>query len=428
MSFRSLTKNLGKKARNLSRSARRSLSMGDVSSDSASDDELGILPYNPDLDTQLQERKRRYEETGRQRAESPTDDQSAYMERKRRRKDEIKREALQQSADIQTRNENAVNQMIENINLALRTNVGNTDPVIRFVIRQIINAHGLTLKSIALMAQSRILLSALGEAAVRSSVNTGIAISTAGQRTLDFLRRTGQLVYSGASMVASSLPNMGAAVLSHLPSLSRRLSLQQRAQVQGPQLDPAMPSGFREAASRQQVANDALMARHLGNLDAEIAAFANFESDRNAVSARASAPPPLPPPPPPPPARALDAEEDICTICMAGPGINDSGIDSGPLGYIESHDIRPQGHPNKFHNSCLQECLRLDPRCPMCRTGEPIWGTQPPPGQGGGGLKKYRSRSRSKSKSKPKTRRLRKSRKPRKSRKSRKPRSSSRRK
>jgi hypothetical protein len=109
---------------------------------------------------------------------------------------------------------------------------------------------------------------------------------------------------------------------------------------------------------------------------------------------------------------------------MAGPGVNDSDIDRGPLGYIERHNILAQGHPNKFHNSCLQECLRLDPRCPMCRQEGPVWGMQRPPGQGGGGLKKYRSRSRSRSK----TRRLRKSRKPRKSCKSRKPRSSSRRK
>jgi hypothetical protein len=106
---------------------------------------------------------------------------------------------------------------------------------------------------------------------------------------------------------------------------------------------------------------------------------------------------------------------------MAGPGINDSGIDRGQLGYIERHSILAQGHPNKFHNSCLQECLRLDPRCPMCRAVGPVWGLERPPGQGGGGGSR-------KTRSKSKTRRLRKSRKPRKSCKSRKPRSSSRRK
>ena len=184
MSFQRVTKNLGKRARNLSRSARRSLlGMYDVSSDSASDNELGIEGYNYDEDEEALERLELPK-----RARSPTRKQQEYSERKRRRKGEIKQEALQQSADIQTRNENAVNQMIENINGVLGTNVGNTDPVIRFVIRQIINAHGLTSKSIALMAQSRILLSALGEAAGRNVLRAGIAIRTAGQRTLDFLR------------------------------------------------------------------------------------------------------------------------------------------------------------------------------------------------------------------------------------------------
>lgn len=422
MSFQRVTKNLGKRARNLSRSARRSLlGMYDVSSDSASDNELGIEGYNYDEDEEALERLELPK-----RARSPTRKQQEYSERKRRRKGEIKQEALQQSADIQTRNENAVNQMIENINGVLGTNVGNTDPVIRFVIRQIINAHGLTSKSIALMAQSRILLSALGEAAGRNVLRAGIAIRTAGQRTLDFLRGTRQLVYSGASMVASSL--------SRLPSI---FSSQPIAQEQGHQLDPAiaMRSGFGEAESRQaaprqqQVENDELLARHLSrNLDAERAAFSRFGSAPNAVLAPASAPPPLTPPPPP--ARAPDAEEDICTICMAGSGIDENGVNHGPLGYVVVHNPplnNPQtgyvdkGHPNRFHEACLQLCP--DNTCPICRADGPVWRMQRPPGQGGGGLKKYRSRSRSRSKSK--TRHLRKSRKPRKSRKSRKPRSSS---
>ena len=422
MSFRRVTKILGKRARNLSRSARRSLlGMDDVSSDSASDRELDIQGYDPNEDEEALERLQQPP-----RARSPTRKQQEYAERKRRRKDEIKQEALQQSADIETRNENAVNQMIENINLALRTNVGNTDPVIRFVIRQIINAHGLTSKSIALMAQSRILLSALGEAAGRNVLIAGIAIRTAGQRTLDFLRGTRQLLYSGASIVASSLHR--------LPSI---FSSQPIAQEQGHQLDPAiaMPSGFREAASRQaasrqQVANDELLAQHLSsNLGAQRAAFANFESARNVVLAPASAPPP------PPPARAPDAEEDICTICMAGSGIDENGVNHGPLGYVVVHNPplnNPQtgyvdkGHPNRFHEACLQLCPGNT--CPICRADGPVWGMQRPPGQGGGGSRKTRSRSRSKSKSKSKTRRLRKSRKPCKSYKSSKPRSSSRRK
>jgi hypothetical protein len=56
----------------------------EVSSDSDGSDYAGeLLPYNPNLDTQLQERKRRYEETGRQRAESPTRMQTAHADQRR---------------------------------------------------------------------------------------------------------------------------------------------------------------------------------------------------------------------------------------------------------------------------------------------------------------------------------------------------------
>jgi hypothetical protein len=129
--------------------------------------------------------------------------------------------------------------------------------------------------------------------------------------------------------------------------------------------------------------------------------------------------PPLPP---------LLQEQDLeCAICMTAANfIDERGVNYGPLGYIERHRNGAPGHPDRFHQSCLQGC---HDRCPMCRQEGPVWGMQRPPGQGGGGLKKYRSKSRSRSRSKSKTRRLRKSRsKACKSYKSRKPRSSSRRK
>jgi hypothetical protein len=403
--------------RNFRKRVKRALGR-EVSSDSDDDTDFDgeLLPYNPDLDTQLQERKRRYEETGRQRAESPTDDQSAYMERKRTLKGRRQIARQEQAQAAQEAHSREINQIIDSISRALGTNVDEDDPRIRFLIGQIVNAHGLTINSLRLMGRSRILLSAIGDVASRAGRGLGDVsqvVYSAGQAALAALRAAGRLAARSASAVASSLPR--------LPS---RFSSQPRAQEQGPPLDPAiaMRSDFGEAESRQaayrqqQVAADELLARHLSrNLDAERAAFSRFGSAQNAVLAPASAPPPLPP------ARAPDAEEDICTICMAGPGINDSGIDRGQLGYIERHSILAQGHPNKFHNSCLQECLRLDPRCPMCRAVGPVWGLERPPGQGGGGSRKTRSKSKSKSKSK--TRRLRKSRKPRKSCKSRKPRS-----
>jgi hypothetical protein len=318
--------------RNFRKRVKRALGR-EVSSDSDDDTDFDgeLLPYNPDLDTQLQERKRRYEETGRQRAESPTDDQSAYMERKRTLKGRRQIARQEQAQAAQEAHSREINQIIDSISRALGTNVDEDDPRIRFLIGQIVNAHGLTINSLRLMGRSRILLSAIGDVASRAGrglVDVSQVVYSAGQAALAALRAAGRLAARSASAVASSLPR--------LPS---RFSLQPRAQVQGPQLDPAMPISFveaasRQAASRQQVANDELLAQHLSsNLGAQRAAFADFESARNAVLAPASAPAPLPPPPPP--ARAPDAEEDICTICMAGPGVNDSDIDRGPLGYIE---------------------------------------------------------------------------------------------
>ena len=428
MSFQRVTENLGKKARNLSRRTRRSLlRMDDVSSDSVSDGELGIAGYNSDEDEEalarLQEPKR---------ARSPPIMLQEYKDRKRIRKYEINQAALRQSADIQNRNDNAVNQMIQNINVALGTNVGNTDPVIRFVIRQIINAHGLTLKSIALMAQSRILLSALGEAAVRRSVNTGQVVYSAGRAALAALQA---FASRGASAVASRLPSASASIFSRPnPQVLQGMPLGVHPldQARPRFIDFGQAASSRAASSRAdaQLARelsmnaDAQLARELSsNLDAERDAFAGFESARarNAVSAPASAPPP-------PPLQDQDLE---CAICFLG-----EGTDRGPLGYVAVHnpslDNRATGyidtgHPDRFHEACLRLCP--GDKCPMCRA-KPVWGLVRKQPQGGGGLKKYRSKSRSKSKSK--TRRLRKSRnksrKSRKSCKSRKPRSSSRRK
>jgi hypothetical protein len=86
-----------------------------------------------------------------------------------------------------------------------------------------------------------------------------------------------------------------------------------------------------------------------------------------------------------------------CAICMGG---ESDSLEI--LGYIVGHSNGAPGHPDRFHQSCLQGCQN---RCPMCRAEGPVWGMQLPPGQGGGGLKKYRSKSRSKSKSKSKSRR-----------------------
>lgn len=390
----------------------------DVSSDSDSGyDE--VPPYNPADDLQLQERMIREEETGRQRAESPTRMQTAHADRRRilkahRRINKAQEaQAAQEQASLrreaaQEAHSREINQMIDSISRALETNVDEDDPRIRFLIGQIVNAHGLTINSLRLMGRSRILLTAIGDVASRAGrglVDVSQVVYSAGQAALAALRAARSFASRGASVVTSRLPSLGDA-FSYLHS---GFSSQPRA----PEQRARSPDGFPQDPTELGFNQVRFSVQEPREQQLEMDRMLQLQLS----PAPASAPPPLPP------ARAPDAEEDICTICMAGPGINDSGIDRGQLGYIERHSILAQGHPNKFHNSCLQECLRLDPRCPMCRAVGPVWGLERPPGQGGGGLKKYRSRSRSRSKSK--TRRLRKSRKPRKSCKSRKPRSSS---
>jgi hypothetical protein len=91
-------------------------------------------------------------------------------------------------------------------------------------------------------------------------------------------------------------------------------------------------------------------------------------------------------------APAAPAAAAECAICMGG---ESDSLEI--LGYIVGHGNGAPGHPDRFHQSCLQGCRN---RCPMCRADGPLWGMHPPLGQGGGGLKRYRSRSKSKSKSK----------------------------
>jgi len=93
-----------------------------------------------------------------------------------------------------------------------------------------------------------------------------------------------------------------------------------------------------------------------------------------------------------------EAHDLECAICMeAANFIDEHGVNYGQLGYVERHRNGTQGHPDRFHQSCLQGCHN---RCPMCRQDGPEWGMQRPHGQGGGGLKKYRSKTKSRSKSK----------------------------
>ena len=405
----------------------------EVSSDSDSGyDE--VPPYNPADDLQLQERMIREEETGRQRAESPTRMQTAHADQRRilkarrrinkaqqaeaaQERESIRREAVEYKHNFE------INEMIENINRALGTNVDMVDPRIRFVIGQIVNVHGLTLHSLRLMRRSRILLSAIGDIASRAGrglVDAGQVVYSAGQAALAALRAARSFASRGASVVTSRLPSLGDA-LSYLPS---RFSSQPRAsgqrarspdsflQEQGPpnlgfqEVPFSVQAPTLEEQRRQRLEIDRMLQLQLS--PAPASAF-----ERQSLQSQA----PPPPPPPPPASTSAPAveedEEDECSICM------EPARDNAVLTRCN----------HRFHSACVTPWLNSHRTCPMCRNTNPT-PLVPAPAKrqrqgGGGGSRKTRSKS--------KTRRLRNSRnksrnKPRKSCKSRKPRSSSRRK
>ena len=408
----------------------------EVSSDSDDSDFDGqLLPYNPDLDPQLQERMRREEETGRQRAESPTRMQSEHNDQRRILKGR-RRLAIQQQTQAAQERESLrreaaefthsfeINEMIQNINRALGTNVDMVDPRIRFVIGQIVNVHGLTLHSLRLMRRSRILLSAIGDIAGRGLVNAADVVYSAGQAALAALRAAGSFASRGASLVTSRLPSWNTA-LSYLPS---RFSSQPRA----PGQRAASPQGFLQVQGPPELGFDQVRF----SVQAQAPTLEQqrqwqLETDRNLQLQLSPAPASAfgrqsllsqaPPPPPPPPPASTSApaveedEEDECSICM------------NPL----RHNVVLTRCNHAFHSACVTPWLNSRGTCPMCRNTNPTPLVPAPAkrqrqgGGGGGGSRKTRSKPKSK------TRRLRKSRnksrKPRKSCKSRKPRSSSRR-
>ena len=363
------------------------------------------------------------------RASSPSAMEQAVMDANKNRKGRRRfarqqqaqaaheRESLRREAADFTHNFE-INEMIQRINAALGIDVDIFDPRIRFVIGQIVNAHGLTLHSLRLMRRSKILLSAISDIAGRGLVNAGEVVYSAGQAVLEALRAAGRLASHGASAVTSRLPSWREA-LSYLPSRfsSQPIAQGQRArspnsflQVQGP---PDL--GFQEvlfspqALTLEEQQRRRLEMDRMFQLQFSSASASAPDSDfrRQSLPLQSQAPPPPPPPPPAStPAPAVEEEEDECSICM------------NPL----RHNVVLTRCNHAFHSACVTPWLNSRGTCPMCRNTSPT-PLVPAPAkrqrQGGGGSRK----SRSKTKSKSKTRRLRKSRN--KSRKSRKQKSSS---
>ena len=200
---------LGKRARSLSRSIRRTFGREVSDSDSEYDSDGQLSPYNPDDDTELQERMLLEQVTGPQ-ARSTTRMQSEHDDQRRIFKERRRLARQQQAEAAMVRHNNQIDAIVRSISEALGTNVDAVDPRIRFVIGQIVNVHGLTLHSLRLMRRSTILLSAIGDIASRAGrglVDAGQVVYSAGEAALAALRVAGSFASRGASLVTSRLPS-----------------------------------------------------------------------------------------------------------------------------------------------------------------------------------------------------------------------------
>ena len=268
-----------------------------------------------------------------------------------------------------------VDDMIEQISRHIP--MDRTDQRIRFIIKKIISVHGLTEAAIAKIQRCKILLSAISDA-----IGPNIEMLRSVMRGLP--QQTASLARRGAEFASNQFSN-GV----HHIMVGREPSPQGRARSRS-----RSPSRSRSQAALQIAPLD-FVTRALSGLYDVLSVILN-SAIQSCVGGACTALTRL---------QALyqgvndaaPAAPAECAICMA------TESDSPEiLGYIVVHGNGAPGHPDRFHQSCLQGCHN---RCPMCRADGPVWGMQRPPGQGGGGLKRYRSKSKSKSKSKSRSRR-----------------------
>ena len=296
-----------------------------------------------------------------QKAKSPSSEQLIDdMNRMTR----LQNEAIErENARIDETNEEdrVVSQMIEQISSHIP--MDRTDWRIRFIIKKIISVHGLTEAAIAKIQRCKILLSSISDA-------IGPNIEMLRSVMSELSQQTASLAGRGLQFISDRIPNvMGRGDSPQgrgARSRSRSRSPSQAAvQIAPTDFVTRALSGLYDVLSR--ILNSAIQSCVGG----ACTALTRLQALSQAITTEAPAAP---------------AE---CAICM-GTETDSHGI----LGYIVGHGNGAVGHPDRFHESCLQGCHR---RCPMCRAYDPVWGVQRPPGQGGGGLKKYRSKSRSKS-------------------------------
>ena len=295
--------------------------------------------------------------------------------------------------DAMTEEGRVVSVMIEQINQLSSINIDESDPRIRFIIKQIIIVHGFTGVAIEKIQRCRPLLSAISNAIAPNGERlraTAYRFAGMVRRGVEFTaQQTALLAGQGLQFISDRIPNVmgrgdspqGRRARSRSRSRSRsgsRSPSQAAVQIAPTDFVTRALSGLYGVLSGILYrAYDIIIQSCIGGACARL---------QQALSQGVN--------------EAAPAAPAECAICMENAYfIGENDIDYGPLGYIERHRNNAVGHPDRFHQSCLQGCQN---RCPMCRAEGPVWSLEPPAlaqGGVGGGLKKYRSKSKSKSKS-----------------------------
>lgn len=299
--------------------------------------------------------------------------------------------------------EEAVNNMIEQINIYFRINVDTSDGNIRFIIRKIISVHGLTSNCIELIQRCRPLLYAISDVIARSATtasleqqvrnlgpiferlareaaslaaqslrNTALYASSGMSRGLDFLMSRGLIQQepsgrSGRARSISPVRNervemMHGAVLATINFTTQALS----------GLCSMLLNILKRASNilaRCVAAGTSMVASGASRAYGEVCAYLTPQQAVEEAVEQAGVP---------------EAPDLKCSICIS------DAIGQGAM-------LTQCGH--RFHAGCIMPWLSSHNTCPNCRQIAIPTRPAPVPRQGGGGLRKYRSKTRSKSKS-----------------------------
>jgi hypothetical protein len=312
-----------------------------------------------------------------------------------------------------------VNEFIRSINEYLTSffgesivvNVDDEDPNIRFIVGTIVASNNVRISAAQKLKKSRLLLKAVANVIINIAKRTGIELSVWLPIIQSGLKNVGRFLLKLSSTAGRTALNTASLAASAAASSFRSFASRPRQEVAGRAASPppqrmyniasaayesvaeGLP-GFYNALSLVLERVYELLSPCVSSTARRVIALAKRgftsvcayltpqQAVEQAVSEVVNQATPL----------KQEEEESICAICMENEQENPE-----QLGYVIAHSSNNEGHPNRFHMSCLRGCPGN--KCPMCREAGPVWGMQRRQRQGGGGLRKYRSKSKSKSNS-----------------------------